>query len=190
MRIVSGTHRGRTIEPPRGFKARPTTDFAKENIFNVLSNLYDFEGLDVLDLFSGTGSISYEFASRGAARVVSVEADRMHRSFIEATAGKMGLTAIKSVLGDAFNFVRCTTDKFDIIFADPPYDLPNFGEVPTRILGSRMLSPDTIVIVEHSKAYDFSSLPGFFDHRTYGSVNFSLFRPGDNEATSEKDENE
>ncbi len=177
MRIVSGTHRGRTIEPPRGFKARPTTDFAKENIFNVLSNLYDFEGLDVLDLFSGTGSISYEFASRGAARVVSVEADRMHRSFIEATAGKMGLTAIKSVLGDAFNFVRCTTDKFDIIFADPPYDLEGTDELPDIIMQRGLLKPEGIFVFEHSRHKDFTDHPYFTRHRSYGSVNFSIFEP-------------
>ncbi|MDE6482217.1 MAG: RsmD family RNA methyltransferase [Rikenellaceae bacterium] len=177
MRIVSGSHRGRTIEPPRGFKARPTTDFAKENIFNVLSNLYDFEGLDVLDLFSGTGSISYEFASRGAARVVSVEADRMHRSFIEATARKMGLTAIKSVLGDAFNFVRCCSEKFDIIFADPPYDLEGTDELPDIIMERGILKPEGIFVLEHSKHKEFSGHPNFRQHRSYGSVNFSIFEP-------------
>jgi len=177
MRIVSGSHRGRIIEPPRGFKARPTTDFAKENIFNVLSNLYDFDGLEVLDLFSGTGSISYEFASRGAARVVSVEADRMHRSFIEATARKMGLSSIKSVLGDAFNFVRSSHDRFDIIFADPPYDLEGIDELPDLVLERGLLNPEGMFVFEHSKHKDFSGHPRFMQHRSYGSVNFTIFEP-------------
>lgn len=177
MRIVSGTCRGRTIDPPRGLKARPTTDFAKENIFNVLSNLYDFEGLEVLDLFSGTGSISYEFASRGAARVISVEAERLHHSFIAQTAAKMKLSAIKAVLGDAFNFVRLSRDKFDIIFADPPYDLEQADTLPDIIMSSGLLNQTGIFILEHSKHKDFSSHPRFSQHRHYGSVNFSIFEP-------------
>ena len=176
MRIVSGSHRGRAIEPPRGFRARPTTDFAKENIFNVLSNLYDFDGLEVLDLFSGTGSISYEFASRGAARVVSVEADRMHRSFIETTARKMGLTAVESLLGDAFGFVRYCSDKFDIVFADPPYDMEGTEELPD-IVTERVLRPEGIFVLEHSKQMSFENHPRFTQHRSYGSVNFSIFEP-------------
>lgn len=175
MRIVSGTCRGRIIEPPRGFKARPTTDFAKENIFNVLSNLYDFEGLEVLDLFSGTGSISYEFASRGAARVVSVEAERLHHGFIEATSKKMKLGAIKPILGDAFNFIRCCGDVFDIVFADPPYDLDGVDDLPDMVIQSGLLNKTGIFVLEHSKHKEFGSHPNFMQHRAYGSVNFSIF---------------
>ncbi|MDE7356369.1 MAG: RsmD family RNA methyltransferase [Rikenellaceae bacterium] len=177
MRIVSGTCRGRIIDPPHGLKARPTTDFAKENIFNVLSNLYDFEGLEVLDLFSGTGSISYEFASRGAARVISVEAERLHHSFIAQTAAKMKLTAIKAVLGDAFNFVRHSADKFDIIFADPPYDLEQADTLPDMVMSGGLLNQTGMFILEHSKHKDFSQHPCFRQQRRYGSVNFSIFEP-------------
>ena len=190
MRIIRGKFGRRRFDVPTNISARPTTDFARENIFNVLENMVDFDGLKALDLFAGTGAITFEFLSRGCAEATSVEKAATQYKFIKQVAQQLNCKNLNLIKGDAFKFIESCATKFDIIFADPPYDLPNFGEVPSRILGSRMLSPDTIVIVEHSKAYDFSSLPGFFDHRTYGSVNFSLFRPGDNEETTEKDENE
>lgn len=175
MRIVSGTCRGRLIEPPRSFRARPTTDFAKENIFNVISNLYNFEGLSVLDIFSGTGSISYEFASRGASRVVSVEQDHVHHSFIKATAIKLNLEAIQPIKMNAFSYLKGCKDKFDIIFADPPYDLDGIDALPDLVLAADILSEDGIFIFEHSKSKKYTDHPNFSQHRSYGSVNFSIF---------------
>lgn len=177
MRIISGSHRGRQIFPDKNFAARPTTDFAKENIFNVLNNYVDFEDAIALDLFSGTGSISYEFASRGAKEVVAVELNYNHYSFIKRTAQEIGFKNITVFKTDVF--VACKKlrgRKFNIIFADPPYQLDNISEVPAAIFDNDLLAEEGIVLVEHPASVDYSHLPYFFDHRMYGSVNFSLFR--------------
>ena len=123
MRIVSGILRGRIIQPPKNLRARPTTDFAKENLFNVIESHRDVEGADVLDLFAGTGSISYEFASRGAASVVSVEINAVHYDFIRRTARNFGLDRIHPVKANAFLYLKSCSKQFDLIFADPPYDI-------------------------------------------------------------------
>lgn len=177
MRIVSGTCRGRVINPPSNFRARPTTDFAKENIFNVLANRYDFEDLDVLDLFSGTGSISFEFASRGARSVTSVEMDAVHQRFIKETAVKLKLDQIKSYKMNAFSFINSAKVDFDMIFADPPYDLDGIDAIPDIIFSNKMVREGGLFIFEHSKNKDYSSHPNFDEKRSYGSVNFSLFTP-------------
>ena len=161
---------------PTNISARPTTDFARENIFNVIENLTDLEGCDALDLFAGTGAISFEFLSRECRSVTAVEKAATQYRFIKDVAQRLGDDNLHLVRRDVFKFVKSCSDKFDIIFADPPYDLPNFAEVPGLILGSDMLKDGTLVIIEHSKAYDFSSLPYFKEHRAYGSVNFSIFR--------------
>ena len=178
MRIISGKYKGRAINPPRNLRARPTTDFAKENLFNVLDNLVDFEECDVLDLFAGTGAISIEFLSRECATVTSVEKAATQWRFIDQVARQLNIGNMNLVRGDVFRFISSCKQTFDIIFADPPYTLPNLGDIPALILESKMVKPGTLVVVEHSKAYDFSQLPGFFDRRVYGSVNFSLFRVG------------
>ncbi len=176
MRIIAGKHRRRVISPPAGFRARPTTDFAKENLFNVLNNWYDFEGLRVLDLFSGTGSISYEFASRGADRVVSVEMNPSHHRFIQSSAQSMGMLELEAVCTNAFVFLRSSQKwEFDIVFADPPYDLENLAELPDAIFGAGILSSIGMVIVEHGETNDFSDHPRFLQMRKYGSVHFSFF---------------
>lgn len=175
MRIVSGKCKGRMIVPPRGINARPTTDFAKENLFNVLANIYDFEDLAVLDLFSGTGSISYEFASRGAARVVSVEKNSLHHSFINKTARTLGLDAISAIKGDAILFSKRCLEKFDIIFCDAPYDMVEAEEIIDVVFEKGLLKEDGMLIFEHSKGRDYSSHPSFTQLRHYGSVNFSIF---------------
>lgn len=177
MRIVSGTCRGRIIDPPSNFRARPTTDFAKENLFNVLANRYDFEELDVLDLFSGTGSISFEFASRGARSVTSVELDAVHQRFIKEMAAKLKLDSIKSYKMNAFSFVNSAKVDFDMIFADPPYDLEEIDALPDTIFKNKMVREGGLFIFEHSKNKDFSQHPNFDERRSYGSVNFSLFSP-------------
>ena len=177
MRIISGTHRGRHISPDKNFTARPTTDFAKENIFNVLNNYIDIEDAKVLDLFSGTGSISYEFASRGAESVISIEQNYKHFAFIKQAISELGFKNIKTYKADAF--VACKKlkgQKFDIIFADPPYQLEKISEIPASIFDHELLATDGIAIIEHSANINFSSHPLFSEHRQYGSVNFSLFR--------------
>ena len=151
MRIIRGKYGRRRFDVPQNITARPTTDFARENIFNVLDNIVDFEGCTALDLFAGTGAISFEFLSRGCAKVTCVEKSATQFNFIRRVRDMLNeqqnLTMVK---GDVFRFVEQTTQKFDIIFADPPYDLPDFARVPEAILNSQMLYPDTIVIVEHS----------------------------------------
>lgn len=175
MRIITGQYKGRRFEVPRTFKARPTTDFAKENIFNVLNGYLDFDGITALDLFSGTGSISLELVSRGCRQVISVEADRDHHAFIKQCVKKLGADNCVTIRGDVFRFIKGCRQQFDFIFADPPYDLPRFGEIPGLVLNSGMLHPGSVFIIEHSRDYDFSSMPHFSSHRVYGSVNFSIF---------------
>lgn len=181
MRIVSGTCKGRIITPPKSFRARPTTDFAKENIFNVLNNWYDLDDVEVLDLFSGTGSISFEFASRGAKRVVSVEMDSVHQNFIKDMATKLKLSQIRSFKMNAFSYVQSAKDSFDIIFADPPYDLEGIDALPDMIFAKNLVRENGIFVFEHSKNKDFTTHPYFSEHRSYGSVNFSIFALPTNE---------
>lgn len=175
MRIISGSCGGRTINPPKNLRARPTTDFAKENLFNVLGNVVDFEGIDVLDLFAGTGSISYEFASRGAASVTSVEINAVHYNFIRTTAKTYGLTNIHPVKANVFLYLKSCAKKYDVIFSDAPYDLEGSEAVVDMVLEKGLLKEGGIFIFEHSKDKDFSSHPRFSRLRSYGSVQFSIF---------------
>lgn len=175
MRIIRGKYGRRRFDVPGNITARPTTDFARENIFNVLENMVDFEGLEALDLFAGTGAISFEFLSRGCSHVTCVEKSVTQFNFIKKVKEQLRDENLIMVRGDVFRFVETAARKYDLIFADPPYDLPNFAEVLERILSSKILKEDTIVIIEHSKNYDFSHLPHFYEHRIYGSVNFSIF---------------
>lgn len=178
MRIIRGKYGRRRFDPPRNITARPTTDFARENIFNVIENLTDIEGATVLDLFAGTGAIAFEFLSREAAQVTAVESARTQLAFIRSVKDKLGDENLRIVAGDVFKFIAGTHRSFDIIFADPPYDHERFDEIPSLILGSDLVKEGTLVIIEHSAKRDFSQLPGFFQRREYGSVNFSLFLVG------------
>ena len=176
MRIISGRYRGRTIVPPRNLRARPTTDFAKENLFNVLTNLVDFEELDVLDLFSGTGSISYEFASREARSVTSVEVNSVHHNFIRQTARDLKFENFYAVKANAFLYLKSCTKQFDLIFSDAPYDLEGSDEVVRLVFERDLLREDGLLIFEHSKEQDFSNHENFWQLRSYGSVQFSFFK--------------
>ena len=176
MRIITGIYKGRHFDIPRSFKARPTTDFAKENIFNVLQGYMDFEGSAALDLFAGTGSISLELISRGCASVVSVEADRNHASFIRQCMEKLDTDKNILVRGDVFRFLKTCRQKFDLIFADPPYALPELPQIPDLVFKYGLLEDDGLLVFEHGKKNDFSAHPHYIDHRAYGSVNFSIFR--------------
>ena len=181
MRIIRGKYGRRRFDVPSNISARPTTDFARENIFNVLENLTDLEDADCLDLFAGTGAISFEFLSRECRHVTAVEKASTQWRFISQVAQRLNVDNFTLIRGDVFRFVATCSGKFDIIFADPPYDLPRFDEIPALILGSKMLRDGTIFVIEHSRNYDFSNLPHFLEHRVYGSVNFSIFRIGDGE---------
>lgn len=176
MRIISGKYRGRAINPPKNLRARPTTDFAKENLFNILNNLVDFEECDVLDLFAGTGSVSYEFASRGARSVTSVEINAVHHNFIKQTAAQLGIDNLYAVKANVFLYLKACNKQFDLIFSDAPYDLDGSEQVVKEVLEGDLLRPGGILIFEHSKKMDFSAFPGFTQLRSYGSVQFSFFK--------------
>lgn len=162
---------------PRSFKARPTTDFAKENLFNVLSNHLDFEegGVEALDLFAGTGSISVELLSRGCTQVVSVEKDREHYAFICKVMQELKAVNWLPVRADVFKFVKSTHRCFDLVFADPPYELKELETLPDLVLGNGLLKPGGLFVLEHGKKNHFEAHPCFIEHRSYGSVNFSFF---------------
>ena len=175
MRIITGKYKGRRFDIPRTFKARPTTDFAKENLFNVLNSHIDLDGASALDLFSGTGSITLELLSRGCGEVVSVELDRAHHAFIRQCVDRIGETNAVLVRADVFRFVKNCRRQFDLVFADPPYALEQLESLPGLILGGGLLAPGGIFVLEHGKHNDFSAHPQFVEHRQYGSVNFSIF---------------
>lgn len=175
MRIISGKYKGRRLQLPPNFKARPTTDFAKENLFNVLNNMLDWEDCEALDLFAGTGSISLEFVSRGCPKVICVEKYPPNYSFIEKAKNNLGASELHIYKTDVFKYLGLTKDSFDIIFADPPYDLKTLTEVPRLVLEKKIVRKGGIFIMEHSKEFDFSHLPLFKEKRVYGSVNFSIF---------------
>jgi len=175
MRIVSGKYKSRRFEVPRSFKARPTTDFAKENLFNLLGNMLDFDGIAALDLFSGTGSIAFELASRGATEVVAVEKEPAHFSFILKVKETLKDSAVNPFRTDALRFIATARRRFDFIFADPPYALRELPEIPDRIFSANLLTDNGLFVIEHPKQYDFSAHPYFLQHREYGSVNFSFF---------------
>jgi 16S rRNA (guanine(966)-N(2))-methyltransferase RsmD len=176
LRIIGGKYKGRRITPQAGFKARPTTDFARESLFNILNNRIDFEEVSVLDLFSGTGSISYEFASRGAREVHLVEMDTRHISGIRRIIKDMGITNIKTIHIDVRAYLKTCSVKYDVVFADPPYELSWLREIPDLVIGSGIVKEEGFFILEHPRDMSFSSHKFFFEHRNYGGVNFSFFR--------------
>lgn len=177
MRVITGKYKGRHFEVPRTFKARPTTDFAKENLFNVLNAYIDWdEEPTALDLFAGTGSITLELLSRGCGKVVSVEKDRLHYSFIKGFLDRLQDLSGIPVCGDVFKYLSRCNEKFDFIFADPPYQLTNIEEIPDLVLDRNILKEGGVFVLEHGKTNDFSQHPNFIEHRSYGSVNFSFFR--------------
>ena len=176
MRIIGGKYRGRRIEPPASLKARPTTDFAREGLFNILNNRIDFEAINVLDLFSGTGSISFEFASRGAVSVHLVEKDLKHISGIRRTIKELEFKNIKPIHIDVTSYLKICSFKYDIVFADPPYDLKWLKELPDLVTGADIINKDGFFILEHPRSLKFFTHKLFFEHRNYGGVNFSFFR--------------
>ena len=175
MRIIGGELKGREIHAPH-LSARPTTDFAKEGLFNILAHTGVFEEMRVLDLFGGSGSISFEFASRGCHSVTCVEMNPVHTSLIKRTAQQFKLDTIRVVRCNVFDFISVCTQTYDIIFADPPYDLQRLEKLPEKICTARILRPDGVFILEHSASFDFSKSQGFRRSVKYGNVHFSFFR--------------
>lgn len=175
MRIIGGRLKGKMILPPAGYAARPTTDFAKEGLFNILDNEYEFDGLKVLDLFGGTGSIAFEFASRGASRVYCVEMARENASFIKTEALRLGLSNVTMVRDNVFDFLPICREKFDIVFADPPYALEGLEKLPDLVFQYGILYPERYFILEHGGEYSFTGHSRFVKERCYGRVHFSFF---------------
>lgn len=175
MRIISGSLKGRIISAPSQFNVRPTTDLAKESLFNILQNSYDFEDIRVLDLFAGIGSISYEFASRGCTDITSVEKNFKHAAFIRAETTKLGISSISVVNTDVRLFLKTNKTTYDILFADPPYNLPWIESLPELLFASNCISPNTDVIIEHPSHVSYANNPNYIETRKYGKVHFSWF---------------
>jgi len=175
VRIISGKHKGKSIFAPKNLPVRPTTDFAKEALFNILGNQFDLTTIEVLDLFSGTGNISYEFASRGAKKVRGIDLHFTCVSFIKKTCKALGFDQVETFKNDVFKYLKRYDDQYDIIFADPPYNLKNVNEVPELVFKNNLLRENGWLILEHDRNWDFSEHPQFIEHRVYSSVNFSIF---------------
>jgi 16S rRNA (guanine(966)-N(2))-methyltransferase RsmD len=176
MRIIGGVLRGLRLNPPKNLPVRPTTDLAKEALFNILQNQIEFDHIAVLDLFAGTGNISFEFASRGAKQVVAVDRSIHCLNYIKDTARQHQLTQIKTFKADIFKYLELETDQYDLIFADPPYDMNHIPEIPKIIFEKNLLSPDGVLIVEHQSMQNLSNHPAFVEQRKYGHSSFSFFK--------------
>ncbi|MCX7987623.1 MAG: 16S rRNA (guanine(966)-N(2))-methyltransferase RsmD [Bacteroidales bacterium] len=176
MRIIGGKHKGRLLKG-KVTEARPTTDFAKESLFNILNNYFHFEQISVLDLFAGTGSISFEFASRGCNSIDLVEWNHHNYQYICNNIKELGLSFIKPYKSDVFNYLLLCKKQYDIIFADPPYELEGILKIPDLIFENNLVKPNGMLIIEHSKNTDFQSHSNFWQHRRYGAVHFSFFLP-------------
>ena len=176
MRIVGGKYKGRVFNPDKRFTARPTTDIAKEGLFNILNNRFEFSGLKILDLFSGTGSIGYEFLSRGADEVTFVDKDHHHIRFIRKTIDMLNDINAIIIQDDIFRFIKNCPSSYDIIFADPPYEFQFTNEVPGAVFSSGLLKPDGLFILVHSKTHDFAKFQKYRELRKYGKVQFSFFQ--------------
>lgn len=175
MRIIRGKYGRRRFDVPSNISARPTTDFARENIFNVIENLVDIEGIVALDLFAGTGAISFELLSRGASSVTAVEKAATQFNFIRKVASMLGDNNLHAVKCDVRRFISTATGSYGLVFADPPYDLPDFDEIAAKVLDSELISPAGYFILEHSARHSYENHPWFMQHRAYGSVNFTIF---------------
>ncbi|MFK8045928.1 MAG: 16S rRNA (guanine(966)-N(2))-methyltransferase RsmD [Crocinitomicaceae bacterium] len=175
MRVIRGKYRSRRFSPPKNFPSRPTTDYAKESLFNILENRIEIEGLDVLDLFAGTGNISLEFLSRGAEAVTSIDQNYAAYKYMKTTQHELeekGWTILKQ---DVFKMIKKIEVSYALIFADPPYGLKGVKGLPSAILENNLLKPDGDLIIEHGQETDFTNHPNFIEERKYGGVNFSFF---------------
>lgn len=175
MRIISGTHKGRKINPPSNLPVRPTTDFAKESLFNILRNQFSFPNCNALDLFSGTGSISYEFASRECDEIIAVENDALCYDFIKKSIDHYSFEKLQVVKSNVFAFLNFCKKPFDIIFADPPYDSKGIETIPDLVWKKQLIKENGILVIEHSASLNFEKYDHFYEVRKYGKVHFSFF---------------
>jgi len=180
LRIIGGIHRGKQLLPPKNLPVRPTTDFAKEGLFNILNNKLDFEDLTVLDLFCGTGNITFEFASRGAKKIISIDSHTPCLNYIKDTSKQLQFKTIFTERADVFTFLAKSHGTYDLVFADPPYDLPSIEKIYDLVIEKKLLNTDGILIIEHGKETDLSSKSYFVECRKYGNVHFSFFIHKDN----------
>lgn len=175
MRIISGTLKGRRFTPPTKLKARPTTDFAKEGLFNILGGRLDLEGIKVLELFSGSGSIGLEFISRGADSVIGIEISQQHIGYIKKVCSELGVNNYYLQRADVFKYLESARGCYDIVFADPPYAIKDLDKIPDLVLNNNLLNKEGILILEHGRDHDFSTHQNFVELRKYGNVHFSIF---------------
>ncbi|WP_118951200.1 RsmD family RNA methyltransferase [Taibaiella helva] len=176
MRIIGGTHGGRKLHPPTNMPhTRPTTDVAKEGLFNILQNQIDFEGIKTLDIFGGTGSISYELASRGAADLTIIERDKHMAAFIRKSAAEFGFNQIHLLQTEVFKFLKSCTDHYDFIFAGPPYALVEIDSIPDIIFERKLLRSDGLFILEHTPRNNYEEHAHFLKVKNYGTTLFSFF---------------
>jgi 16S rRNA (guanine966-N2)-methyltransferase len=175
MRIISGNHKGKQIKAPESLPVRPTTDLAKESLFNILNNFFFFDGITVLDLFAGTGNISYEFAAREALSIVSVDNHQGCVNFIQKTATLLHFENLHVIKADVPAFLKACKHKFNVIFADPPYTWDNYPLIPELVFKNNLLLEDGFLVIEHSAVINFEEHPKFYQQRKYGKVNFSIF---------------
>ena len=175
MRIIAGNLRGRRINPPQNLPVRPTTDMARESLFNILNNYVDYEDCSVMDLFSGTGAVSLEFVSRGVHDVTSVDINSQCTEFVKGCAAQFGVKNMHVVRADVFDFLKRLNRQFDIVFADPPYAIEGLATLPDLVFDHGALTDDGIFVLEHPREFDFEEHPHFWQHRAYGKVNFTFF---------------
>lgn len=176
MRIITGILKGRRLNPTDNLPVRPTTDMAREGLFNILNNILEYEEVRILDLFSGTGAVSFEFISRGAKEVTSIEINSKCTDFIKRSAQQFGVNNLRVVRADVFDLLKRAYQKFDVIFADPPYQLDELSSLPDLVFEKQILADNGIFILEHSKEHMFEEHPYFWQHRKYGKVNFTFFK--------------
>ena len=175
MRIISGTLKGRRLNPPANLPVRPTTDMAREGLFNILNNYVDYEDCSVMDRFAGTGAMSVEFVSRGVREVTAVDINNACTDYIKSEAQRLELRNLRVVRADVFDLLKRANRKFDIVFADPPYALEGLETLPDLVFEHQVLNEDGIFILEHPREYSFEEHPHFWQHRNYGKVNFTFF---------------
>ena len=175
MRVIGGKYKGKRFVPPKNFPSRPTTDFAKEALFNILENRFDFDELDVLDLFAGTGSIGLEFLSRGAKSVMSVDKHPVSFNFLRKMHASLNDQNWRLAKQDVMRFITQKPGKYDLVFADPPFDMEGMKNLPALLLDSGILNPGGLLIIEHGRENDFNTIPQFSEIRNYGGVRFSFF---------------
>jgi 16S rRNA (guanine(966)-N(2))-methyltransferase RsmD len=176
MRIIGGKYQRRQIVAPAKLPVRPTTDMAKEALFSIINNHFDFESIRVLDLFAGTGNISYEFASRGALEVIAVDINNYCTQFIKKTAETLQMENLRAVRAEVFHFLGFAKAGFDIVFCDPPYDFEGIPEIPSRVFSAGVVLPGGWLVIEHSEKHYFTDHPLFSEKRKYGKVHFSFFK--------------